>query len=201
MRLIGGSHSPFVRRVAMVLESLGCEYTQEALRTDQDSEIIRQYNPVGRVPVLVLDDGRVIIDSHAILDYLERRDAGVSSLFPQREAARMQMLFADAVGVAALEKLVLWFYENTRRDPELRCAKTVAGYEEQIAATLSWLGETLAQGQSYLCGNELTLADITATSLVNTLAAVNPSLLEPSGIAVIQGLAGRVSSRLPSAIQ
>ncbi|EED36658.1 hypothetical protein NOR51B_2610 [Luminiphilus syltensis NOR5-1B] len=198
MKLIGGRHSPFVRRIAMVLEALGHDYEEEVVRTVEDGELIRRYNPVGRVPNLVLDDGRVIIDSHAILDYLERHRPESSTLFPQREDDRMAMLFADAVGIAGIEKLVLWFYEKTRRDASLRCATTIMGFETQIAEALQWLSEHCNEN-AYVCGDDMTLADITATSLVNTLAAVAPELLADEQSSPVQAVAARVSQRLQAA--
>ncbi|MEM6573159.1 MAG: glutathione S-transferase family protein [Pseudomonadota bacterium] len=197
MKLIGGSQSPFVRRIAMVLEALGLGYDQEVVRTDQDGERIRRYNPVGRVPVLVLDDERVIIDSHAILDYLERRGPA-TPLFPQEEALRMRVLFADSVALAGMEKLVLWFYEKHRRDPALRCAATVGGYETQMLEALRWLGANCSPG-AYLCGDELTLADITTTSLLNTMTAVAADLVQGLESAEARALASRVTPQLAAA--
>ena len=198
MRLIGGSHSPFVRRIAMVLEALGCDYDQEALKTGDDRERLLHYNPVGRVPALALDDGRTIIDSHAIIDFLERRYDSEWQLIPSAEARRMQVLYADAIGIAALEKLVLWFYETNRRDPALRCSATVTGYEEQILTSLHWLSKRCSQ-QQFVCGDTLSLADITAVSLVNTLAQVAPDLLSAPDTKCVQSLAAQVSHRFTSA--
>ncbi|MEM7704433.1 MAG: glutathione S-transferase family protein [Pseudomonadota bacterium] len=197
MKLIGGSQSPFVRRIAMVLEALGLGYDQEVVRTDQDGELIRRYNPVGRVPVLVLDDERVIIDSHAILDYLER-SGPATPLFPQEQERRMKMLFADSVAIAGMEKLVLWFYEKHRRDPALRCPITIGGYETQMRDALHWLGASCLPG-AYLCGNELTLADITTTSLLNTMTAVAADLVQGPKCAETRALASRVTSQLAAA--
>lgn len=197
MRLIGGSHSPFVRRIAMVLEALGCHYDQESLKTSDDRARILQYNPVGRVPALALDDGRTIIDSHAIIDFLERHYDDEGQLYTRSEAERMQVLYADAIGIAALEKLVLWFYETTRRDPALRCSATVRGYEEQIQAALHWLSERGSQAQ-FLCGENLTLADITAVSLVNTLAQVAPDMLTDPHSRGVQALVAALSPRFAS---
>ena len=65
MILIGRNLSPFVRRTATALNHVGLDYDQKGLSTADDADEIRKYNPVGRVPTLILDDGEAIIDSGA----------------------------------------------------------------------------------------------------------------------------------------
>jgi glutathione S-transferase len=71
MLLIGMFDSPFVRRVAITLKLLGIPFEHGNWSVGKDFERIRHYNPLGRVPTLVLDNGEVLIESAAILDYLD----------------------------------------------------------------------------------------------------------------------------------
>ena len=71
MKLIGRSLSPFVRRVAATLNLYGLPFEQLQLATSTDGAAIAGYNPLGRVPSLVLDTGEVLVDSAAILDHLD----------------------------------------------------------------------------------------------------------------------------------
>ncbi len=70
MILIGRNMSPFVRRTSTALNILGLRYEQKGLSTADDGAEIRKYNPIQRVPALVLDDGEAIVDSSAIIDHL-----------------------------------------------------------------------------------------------------------------------------------
>jgi len=71
MILIGQYDSPFVRRVAIPLRLYGHAYEHRPWSTFGDADRIAQYNPLRRVPTLVLDDGEVLIDSVTILDHLD----------------------------------------------------------------------------------------------------------------------------------
>jgi glutathione S-transferase len=57
MILIGMFDSPFVRRVAVTLNLLEIPFEHRNWSVGKDFELIRRYNPLGRVPTLVLDDG------------------------------------------------------------------------------------------------------------------------------------------------
>jgi glutathione S-transferase len=73
MILIGMFDSPFVRRVAVSLKLLQVPFEHKNWSVGKDQMQIRKYNPLGRVPTLVLDDGEVLTDSGAILDYVDDR--------------------------------------------------------------------------------------------------------------------------------
>ena len=82
MLLIGKLNSPFVRRVAVSLKLLGIGYEHADWSIGPDLERIRQYNPLGRVPTLVLDEGEVLMDSTAILDHLDEVAGPGRALLP-----------------------------------------------------------------------------------------------------------------------
>ena len=71
MILIGQYDSPFVRRVAIALRLYGLAFEHRPWSTFGDGDKIAPYNPLRRVPTLVLDDGEALIESTAILDYLD----------------------------------------------------------------------------------------------------------------------------------
>jgi len=101
MILIGMFDSPFVRRVAV----------------SRDFELIRQYNPLGRVPALVQADGEVLIDSSAILDFLDFLDAAAGSeraLLPPSgdERRRALQLSVRCEGLPAFSDLQAKFTPN-----------------------------------------------------------------------------------------
>ncbi|MES2750531.1 MAG: glutathione S-transferase family protein, partial [Pseudomonadota bacterium] len=65
MILIGQYDSPFVRRVALAMHFYGIPYDHKPWSTFGDGAKIAIYNPLMRVPTLVLDDGEVLIESTA----------------------------------------------------------------------------------------------------------------------------------------
>ena len=73
MILIGQYDSPFVRRVAIAMRLYGLSFEHRPWSTFGDAEKIAPYNPLRRVPTLVLDGDEPLIDSGAILDYLDER--------------------------------------------------------------------------------------------------------------------------------
>ena len=85
MILIGQYDSPFVRRVGIALTLYRLPFEHRPWSTFADAEKIRPYNPLTRVPTLVLDDGEVLIESHSILDYLDSLMPAAERLFPAAE--------------------------------------------------------------------------------------------------------------------
>src|SRR5215510_6451909 len=71
MILIGQFDSPFVRRVAVAMRLMDIPFDHYPWSVFGDAEKIARYNPLMRVPTLVLDGGEVLIESAAILDALE----------------------------------------------------------------------------------------------------------------------------------
>ena len=72
MILVGQYDSPYVRRVAVSLRVLGFAYEHDTRSVFGDFDAMREVNPLGRIPSLVLDGGEVLIDSAAILDWLDQ---------------------------------------------------------------------------------------------------------------------------------
>ena len=82
MILVGQYDSPFVRRVAVSLRVLGFAYEHDTRSVFGDFDSMRKTNPLGRIPSLVLDTGEVLIDSGAILDWLDQQVGPGRALVP-----------------------------------------------------------------------------------------------------------------------
>ena len=160
MILIGQYDSPFVRRVAVTLHCYGMSFARRVLSVFTDFDAMLAINPLGKVPVLQLDDGERLFDSRAMLDYLDSRVAVGVRLTPASEPERRTVLRIDAVATGLAEKLYERGYEFARRDPATRDPAHVARVERQIDSALSWL-ETLAPSP-WLFGERMSRADVTA---------------------------------------
>src|SRR5437868_6353465 len=73
MILIGQYDSPFVRRVAIALRMYGMAYEHRPWSVFGDADEIAAFNPLRRVPTLVADDGGSLVESGAILDWLDEQ--------------------------------------------------------------------------------------------------------------------------------
>ena len=160
MILIGKNVSPFVRRVAVTLMELDMPFQRELLSPSSDADQVRRFNPIGRVPALVLDDGDYLIDSGAILDYLEDRVGQGRRLMPPTGDARRRVMKAVALMTGAIEKYLAGAYEMTKKPAD----KLHLPWREACQAqALAALDELEAWSPApWFVGDELTQADVTA---------------------------------------
>lgn len=105
MKLIGTYFSPYARRVGVALVSRGLLFDHEPINGYREGETARQYNPLGKVPSLVLDDGDVLIDSSAILDYLNELTPH-APLIPHSSSERRRTLKLAAIGYGICEQAI-----------------------------------------------------------------------------------------------
>jgi glutathione S-transferase len=69
--LFGRFLSPYVRRVSISLNILGISFEHSVISAVDDEEKREAVNPVGRVPALQLENGKILIESSAILDHYD----------------------------------------------------------------------------------------------------------------------------------
>src|ERR1700729_900863 len=99
--------SPFVRRVAVSMNLLGVTFEHRNWSVGRDFELIRQFNPLGRVPALVQPDGEALIDSSAILDFLDAAAGPERALLPPSGDARRRALHIISLALGAADKGLL----------------------------------------------------------------------------------------------
>jgi glutathione S-transferase len=152
--LIGQYDSPFVRRVALALQFYRMAYEHRPWSTFGDAEKIAPYNPLMRVPTLVLDDGAVLIESTAILDHLDETVGPARALIPDRGLARRDALKLCALATGLGDKAVALIYEAVLHQNEsarwiTRCRSQVAGVLDVLEAerarrpTRFWFGDAI----------------------------------------------------------
>ncbi len=160
--LIGMFDSPFVRRVAVSMNLLSISYEHRNWSIGRDFDLIRQFNPLGRVPTLVLDDGTTLIESAAILDFLDEIAGPQRALMPGSGAARREAMRIIAIAAGAAEKGVLQVYESAFRPPEKRHVPWVERCRLQMHAALAELDRvSRLRAGAWLVGDTLTQADVT----------------------------------------
>ncbi|SMF07099.1 Glutathione S-transferase [Tistlia consotensis] len=178
MHLIGRDLSPFVRRSAVSLELLGFDFERRPLATGPDLEAIKQVNPLGRVPALVLDDGAVILDSAAILDWADQEAGPERALIPPSGPERRQVLHSVCLAVGAAEKAVGSAYERNLKAEGKTDPAWVERLEGQAAGGLAALEQALGEAEWF--HGRPTQADITAAIVYDFMGVMTPGIV-PEG--------------------
>ena len=120
MKLVSSTASPFVRKVRALILETGHEGAVEEIPVMttpvNTADEVRAANPLGKIPALVLDDGRTVYDSRVITRYLD--DLWGAGLYPQDRLWDVLTLEATADGL--LEAAVLMVYEGRVRPEDKR---------------------------------------------------------------------------------
>ncbi len=176
MILIGQYDSPFVRRVGIALHLYGMVFEHRPWSTFSDADRIAPFNPLRRVPTLVLDDGEALIESAAILDHLDEMAGPAAALMPDRGPGRRWALKVCALATGLADKAVSLFYERALHDQisprwSVRC-------ELQIGAVLAALeADRARRASAFWFGEALGHADIAVACALRFLGEAHPKLL------------------------
>lgn len=170
MILIGMFDSPFVRRVAVSMSVLGIPYEHRNWSVGKDFERIREFNPLGRVPTLVLGSGEALIESAMILDALDEMAGPARRLLPASGDARRQAQRIMAFAIGGAEKAVAQVYEGAWRPREKWHQPWVDRCNMQMHGALSELEKACASASPWLIGERLSQADITAVCAATFIA-------------------------------
>ena len=175
MILIGRYLSPFVRRVGTALKHYGLEFEHRPLRAGgEEQDLIRQSSPLGRVPVLVLDNGDVLSDSALILDYLDTLAPPERHLMPDT-GAEERFRFLNALGIATgVAEKSISVYSELGRPEERRHPPAMANASRQVKDGLTWL-EARVVGP-WMWGESLTHLDVSLVCYWNFIRIGVPTL-------------------------
>lgn len=151
MKLHWSPRSPFARKVMVFAHEAGLAGRIEQVKTHvamtNPNRDLMRYNPQGKVPTLIADDGAVLFDSTVICEYLDSLHGG-AKLFPQEPARRWQALRWHALGDNMLDTLVLWRNERIRPKAQ-QSPETLAGFELKTRTSLDLLEqEAVALGEA-----------------------------------------------------
>jgi glutathione S-transferase len=176
MILVGMFDSPFTRRVAISATVLGFGFEHRNWSVGADFDRIREYSPLGRVPVLVLDDGDALPESSMILDHLDQRAGAARALLPTQGDARLQALKLIALATGAADKGIHVVIERVFRPVEKRHAPWTDRCRVQVQGALAALDVACAAraGNDWLVGEAMTQADITVACYCTYLSEAMP---------------------------
>jgi len=160
MKLLGSHGSPYARkaRVAMLEKKIPCEFVVD--RPSNPDSQVPAHNPLAKVPVLVLDDGKAIYDSSVIVEYFDGIGSG-PKLIPADFAARIAVRQWEALGDGIVDAIVTLTHDSRYAES---CDTSADWYQKQLKKIEGGLA-TLERdiGASEFCfGNAFGLADICA---------------------------------------
>lgn len=191
MILIGQYDSPFVRRVGIALTLYGLPFSHKPWSTFSDADKLRPYNPLTRVPTLVLDTGEALIESHSILDYLDSLVPEERALFPRAEPARRQALKVAALATGLGDKAVSLFYEK-RMHKEVSEA-WVNRCRAQIVAVIGVLeADRAGRASDYWFGDRIGHADIAVATVLGFVTEAHPGLISLADFPELNAHAARL---------
>ena len=132
--------SPFGRKIRIAIGLLGLDndVKVEAADTSDPSDSVRLQNPLGKIPVLLAEDGNAYYDSRVILEYLDHR-AGGGKIVPRDPVARISALRLQALCDGILDASILTVYESRWRKPETHDAKWLEHQAGKVSRGLAAL--------------------------------------------------------------
>jgi glutathione S-transferase len=135
--------SPFVRKVRIAADLLGLIDKIE-LRPGSEADPVSAQNPLGKIPVLIPQNGQPIYDSSVIVEYLDA-EAGGGKVIPKSGAARWQALTDAALADGILEAAILIVYEGRYRPDQTPYEPWLAFQRGKIERSLDVLAKNPPQ--------------------------------------------------------
>jgi len=158
MKLIGTPTSPYTRKVRVVLAEKRIDYEFVVDSPNDATTQVPTHNPLGKVPVLVTDDGANIFDSRVIVEYLDSASP-VAKLIPEDIRQRIQVRRWEALADGCTEAAVAVVMEK-RRVPSQQSAKgIIARQQGKIDRALAVMAEELGT-RNWCSGEAYSLSDI-----------------------------------------
>lgn len=158
MKLITSLTSPFGRKIRILLQekNIPCEIVED-VPWNADT-VTPEYNPLGKIPVLVRDDDSTLFDSRVIAQYLDSLSS--PALIPAESEARIQVLRWEALADGISDAAAAVFIER-RRDASLQSQDCIA---RQLGKVHAGLSEAQTQLHGDTCTGNFSLADIALLS-------------------------------------
>ncbi len=157
MKLIAALASPYSRKVRIVLAEKKIEYDLIIDSPGDPATRVPEYNPLGKVPVLVLDDETTLFDSRVIVEYLENASP-VGRLIPDDTRARIQTRRWEALADGCTDAANAVVVEK-RRAADKQSAEWIARQQGKIERALKTMADDLGS-RAWCSGDHYNLADI-----------------------------------------
>ena len=165
MKLVGSYTSPYVRKISIVMLEKGITFEFVNDMPYEAQNKVTQYNPLGKVPALVTDDGDVWFDSPIIVQYLELLDIA-PALLPREPLASLKIRQIEALADGIMDAGLVSVREQAR-PPAQQSETELLRQREKITRSLDALEKYVADGT--LNANELNIATIAVACAMSYL--------------------------------
>lgn len=157
MKLIGTPTSPFTRKARVVFAEKRIEYEFVVDGPNEANTRVPIYNPLGKIPVVIIDDDTTVFDSRVIVEYLDNASP-VTKLIPEDTRHRIQVRRWEALADGCTDAAVAIMMEK-RRTAKLQSADWIARQQGKIDRALKVMSDELG-ARSWCSGEFFTLSDI-----------------------------------------
>ncbi len=157
MKLIASLTSPFARKVRIVAAEKHIEYQLVVDVPWAADTHVPEFNPLGKVPVWVLEDGKTLFDSRVIVEYLDSVSP-VGHLLPREPRPRIAVKRWEALADGVADAAALVFVER-KRPVELQSQEWIDRHLGKIGAGLQAMSDDLGT-QVWCTGEYFNLSDI-----------------------------------------
>lgn len=194
MKLIGSLTSPYVRKTRIVLAEKRIGYDFEVdVPWNADSHV-PDYNPLGKIPVLKMDDGTTLFDSRVIVEYLDSLNP-VSRLIPESNRRRIMVKRWEALADGICDAAATMFLERKRHDAE-QSPEWISRQQKKVLRGLETAAHDLGD-KKWCDGNVYTLADIALGCTLGYLAFRFPEIEWRNASPNLADLSDRLEKRAP----
>ena len=173
MKLIGSLTSPYVRKVRIVLAEKKIEYEFELDSPWSPGSNVPNINPLGKIPVLVLDEETTLFDSRVISEYLDNV-APNNKLMPAPNRDRTEVKRWEALAAGICDAAALTFLER-KRPTERQDVDWITRQESKLIRGLEYMAEQLGE-HAWCMGTHFSLADIASGCALGYLAFRFPEI-------------------------
>lgn len=157
MKLIGSLTSPYVRKVRVALAEKRIDYEMQVDIPWNEDTKVPEYNPLGKVPVLLLDDGTSLFDSRVIVEYLDTVTP-IGKLLPEDNRQRTAVKRWEALGDGISDAAAAIVLEK-RRPAKLQSKDWISRQNGKVEAGLNAAARELGE-KSWCSGDAYNLSDI-----------------------------------------
>jgi len=192
MKLIASLTSPYARkvRIALAEKKIECDLIEQSPWSSETT--VPSYNPLGKVPVLVLDDGTTLFDSRVIVEYLDTVSP-VSRLIPEPNRQRIGVRRWEALADGICDAAVAIVLEN-KRAAKQRDKDWLLRQQHKVDLGLQELARELGD-KAWCYGEAYSLADIATGCALGYLDLRHPAIDWRGHYPNLVKLAGKLSKR------
>ena len=191
MKLVGSKPSPYTRKARVILAEKGlkCEFIEESAWTAETT--VPRYNPLNKVPALVMDDGESIYDSAVIAEYLDAISGG--GLVPAGAVERARAHRDEALGDGICDAGITARLER-QREASRQDAAWITRQMDKVNAGIAGVAANLGS-KPYLGGGQPNVGDIACACALFWLEFRMPELRWREAHPNLKAWAERMESR------